>query len=320
MDAVSANITVLRSTTCFRIEDGSFFGWEGCFDGCGCCDGNCTHVWNYAQTLAFLFPKLEQTMRRNEFLVETRANGAMNFRARIKLQDPEWTMYPALDGQCGAIVRLHREWRLSGEDDLIVEMGENALKALDFALDYWDTDHDGVPDSRQHNTYDIEFYGPNPLSAGMLLAALKAGEAIARQLGQDGRAEAYAARFREGSARADALLWGGEFYVQRLEDVDRHPYQHGLGCLSDQLFGQFMAHMAGLGYVLPEEHVQTALKSIYRYNFKRDLSEHESVQRCYALGKESGLVLCSWPQGGRPRFPFVYSTEVWTGIEYQVAA
>jgi len=320
LDAVSANITVLRSTTCFRIEDGSFFGWEGCFNSGGCCDGTCTHVWNYAQTLAFLFPRLEQSMRRNEFLVETKKDGAMNFRARAKLQDPEWTLPPALDGQCGAIVRLFREWMISRDDGLIAQTGDNALKALDYAMEYWDTDGDGVPDSRQHNTYDIEFYGPNPLSAGMLLAALKAGEAIARQLGQASRADAYAARFAQGSTRMDKLLWNGDYYVQRLDNVDEHPYQHGVGCLSDQLFGQFLSHVAGLGYILPKEHVKNALQSIYRFNFIKDLWDHESVQRCYALGHEQGLVLCSWPHGGRPRFPFVYSTEVWTGIEYQVAA
>ena len=320
LDAVSANITVLRSTTCFRIEDGSFFGWEGCFNGCGCCDGTCTHVWNYAQTLAFLFPKLEQSMRRDDFLVETKCDGSMNFRSRTKLQDEEWGMPPALDGQCGSIIRLHREWLISRDDSLIADMGESALKALDFAMEYWDADSDGVPDSRQHNTYDIEFYGPNPLSAGMLLAALKAGESIATQLGQQARAQTYAARFAQGSARTDELLWNGEYYVQRLDDVNQYPYQHGEGCLSDQLFGQFLAHVAGLGYILPQDHVKQALQSIYRYNFLNDLSEHESVQRCYALGHERGLVLCSWPKGGRPRFPFVYSTEVWTGIEYQVAA
>ena len=30
-------------------------------------------------------------------------------------------------------------------------------------------------------------------------------------------------------------------------------------------------------------------------------------------------MLCSWPKGGKPTLPFVYSDEVWTGIEYQVA-
>lgn len=320
LDAASANITVLRSTTCFRIEDGSFFGWEGCFDGSGCCDGNCTHVWNYAQTLAHLFPKLEQNMRRNEFLIETKEDGAMNFRSRHVLKDEPWTMAPAIDGQCGSIVRLCREWRISGDKALIDDMGFSALRALDFAIDHWDRDGDGLPDSSQHNTYDIEFYSLNPLSCGVFLAALKAGMVIARQLGDAEREGHYETLFEKASEKADRLLWGGEYYVQRLDNVDEHPYQHGLGCLSDQLFGQFLAHTAGLGYVLPKDHVRQALLSIYRFNYRKNLRDHQSVQRCFALGDEPGLLLCSWPQGVRPRFPFVYSNEVWTGIEYQVAA
>ena len=32
------------------------------------------------------------------------------------------------------------------------------------------------------------------------------------------------------------------------------------------------------------------------------------------------MLLCTWPRGGKPTLPFVYSDEVWTGIEYQVAS
>jgi len=320
LDAASSNITVLRSTTCFRIEDGSFFGWEGCFGQEGCCDGNCTHVWNYAQTLAHLFPRLEQNMRRNEFLTETDSEGAMNFRARIRLKDEAWTLPPAIDGQCGSIVRLVRDWKISGDEKLMLELGPTALLALEYAITRWDRDGDGLPDSSQHNTYDIEFYGINPLSAGVFLAALKAGAVIAGQLGEVVKQQKYRNLFETASQKADQAMFNGEYYVQRLEDVDEYPYQHGLGCLSDQLFGQFLAHQAGLGYILPREHVRAALKSIVRYNFRENLEEHQSVQRCFALQGEPGLLLCSWPKGGRPRFPFVYSNEVWTGIEYQVAA
>ena len=63
-----------------------------------------------------------------------------------------------------------------------------------------------------------------------------------------------------------------------------------------------------------------AVKSIYQYNFKPDLSEHVNCQRTFALGDEAGLILCTWPHGGQPKFPFPYSDEVWTGIEYHVAA
>lgn len=320
LDALSANITVLRSPTCFRIGDGSFFGWEGCFDLEGCCDGTCTHVWNYAQTLAFLFPKLEQSMRRDDFLHETDAEGRMTFRSRKKLEEEPFNLAPAVDGQNGTIVRLYREWRLSGDDTLIRDMGESALNALDFTARYWDGDGDGLPDSRQHNTYDIEFFGPNSMACSVYLAALKAGAEIADALGQSSRADGYRRAFEAGKRRTDELLWGGAYYEQKLEDVNEHRYQFGSGCLSDQLFGQFLAHVAGLGYVLDPSHVKQAIQSVYRYNFRRDFRDFSNVQRTYALEDEQGLLLCTWPKGGRPRFPFVYCDEVWTGIEYQVAA
>src|SRR5206468_9736057 len=52
----------------------------------------------------------------------------------------------------------------------------------------------------------------------------------------------------------------------------------------------------------------------------RAFSDHANCQRIYALNDEAGILLCSWPNGGRPRYPFPYADEVWTGIEYQVAA
>src|SRR5262249_14243461 len=131
------------------------------------------------------------------------------------------------------------------------------------------------------------------------------------------------ARYRKagatGAERMDALLFNGEYFEQKIDDVDVVRYQYGTGCLSDQLFGQTLAHVAGLGHVLPAEHVRSAVAAIYRHNFRPDLTEHHSVQRTYALNDEAGLVLCSWPRGGQPRIPFVYCDEVWTGIEYQVA-
>jgi hypothetical protein len=51
-----------------------------------------------------------------------------------------------------------------------------------------------------------------------------------------------------------------------------------------------------------------------------DFREFSNGQRTYALNDERGLLLCSWPKGGRPPLPFVYSDEVWTGIEYHVAS
>lgn len=320
IDAAASAITVLRSPTCYRLDDGTFLGWEGCFDSAGCCPGSCTHVWNYAQTVAFLFPELERSMRRVEFGLETDETGLMAFRTRSVYGLPRWEMLPATDGQLGTIVRLFRDWKLSGDDAFLTELWPKAALALDFAFEYWDKDDDFVLDSQQHNTYDIEFFGPNSLSNSFFYAALRAGEEIATHLGDTERAERYRTAWREGSAKMDELLWNGEYYEQRIDDVDAYRYQYGKGCLSDQLMGQFLAHVAGLGHVLPEEHVRSAMKAVVKHNFKHDVGAIESVQRTYALPGESGLMLCTWPRGGRPRLPFVYSDEVWTGIEYQVAA
>jgi uncharacterized protein (DUF608 family) len=320
IDALGSNITVIRSPTCFRLEDGTLVSWEGCHDNEGCCEGSCTHVWNYAETLAFLFPELERTMRRVEFNVETDDDGRMAFRARRIFGLPKWDMLPAADGQLGAVVRLYRDWKLSADDAFLRSLWEKAAQALDFAFEFWDSDGDCVLDSEQHNTYDIEFYGPNSLTGAMFCAALKAGAAMAAHLGDEERRARYQDAFARGSARLDELLWNGEYYVQRLEDVNAWRYQYGEGCLSDQLLGQLLAHVAGLGYVLPREHVQKAVKSVFRWNFMKDSRWHTNAQRTYVLNGEPGLLLCTWPHGGRPRLPFVYSDEVWTGIEYQVAA
>ena len=67
--------------------------------------------------------------------------------------------------------------------------------------------------------------------------------------------------------------------------------------------------------------IASHLKSVHKYNLKTDLSNHANPQRpSYACGKEGGLLICTWPKGGELSLPFVYSDEVWTGIEYQVAS
>jgi uncharacterized protein (DUF608 family) len=277
-------------------------------------------VWNYAQTAAFLFPELEQTMRYVEFGIETGEDGNMAFRTWQKLGHQKWQYLPAADGQMGTIIRLYRDWKFSGNDKLIHDLWENAKKALDFAEHYWDSDGDFVLDSRQHNTYDIEFYGPNSMINSVYFAALKAGSEIEAYLGNRTEAARYKAMYEAGGRKMDEMLWNGNQYVQNLEDINKYRYQYGTGCLSDQVFGQMLAHVSGLGYILPQEHVRAAIASIYRNNFRTDFSDFHNVLRTYVLNDEKGLVLCSWPNGGRPRLPFIYADEVWTGIEYQVAA
>ena len=322
-DAVGANIAAARSTTCFRLDNGTplgqFAAWEGSFDHGGSCEGTCTHVWSYAQTIAWLWPELERSARQLEYRFETDEAGAQKFRANSVFGGSPWFMGPAVDGQLGTLLRLHREWRFSGDDDFLREVWPAAARTLDYAIREWDVDGDGVLEAMMHNTYDIEFYGAEPLANTMFFAALRAGARMAEHLGEADRAAAWRELAERGAARADELLYNGEYYRQVLENVDEHRYQYGEGVLSDQLLGQFHAHLGGLGHVLPAVRVRRAAAAIGRHNFRPDLTAHESTQRVYALNDEGGLLLASWPNGGRPAIPFVYSDEVWTGIEHQLA-
>jgi uncharacterized protein (DUF608 family) len=320
-EAISATATVLRSTTCFRVEDGTFFGWEGCFDTAGCCDGNCTHVWNYTQMTAFLFPELERSMRGSEFIYETEEDGRMAFRAGryFNADHKPWDM-PAADGQLGAVIRLYRDWKLCGDDGWLKQMWPGAKRALEYAFTRWDTDGDGLMDGQQHNTYDIEFYGVSSMLNAIFYAALRAGEEIERYFGNEETAALYAGRREKGAQKLDALTFNGEYFEQVIDDVNEHKYQYGKGCLSDQLLGQQLAHVSRLGYLLDKDHVRSAVQSIYKYNFRENFHNVTNLQRTYALNDDAGLLLCSWPKGGRPEIPFVYCDEVWSGIEYHVAS
>jgi hypothetical protein len=95
-------------------------------------------------------------------------------------------------------------------------------------------------------------------------------------------------------------------------------YQLGKGCLVDQLVGQFMAHVCGLGYLVDEGHVKTTLRSIVKYNRREGFDGHFNCLRSFVLGDESALLMASYPKG-RPRNPFPYFTEVMTGFEYAAA-
>ncbi|MCC6804062.1 MAG: hypothetical protein IT319_14365 [Anaerolineae bacterium] len=325
LDSVSANIVSARSNTCFWLEDGRFYGWEGCFDSAGCCAGTCTHVWSYVYTVAYLFPSLEREMRRIEFEIDTDDIGFMNMR-NYKSMGEEFVWQwggrkpeAAVDGQLGSILRAYREYQLSGDRDWLRSLWVGIKRAIDYASMHWDTDQDGVLDGKMHNTYDIEFYGPNPLSCINYLAALRAVEEMAKVLGDSDAAERCQRAFETGSRRFDEMTWNGEYFIQVIDDVDAHKYQHGLGCLSDQLIGQFHAHVLGLGDLLPKDHIRTAIKSVFDHNFRVGFRDHSNCQRTYVLKDEAGLLLCTWPHGGRPKFPFVYSDEVWPGVEYHVA-
>ena len=322
LDAISSQASIIRTNTVMVLEGKRTLAFEGCNDNAGCCPMNCTHVYNYEQALAHLYPDLERSMRETDFLVNMRDDGSMSFRTPVPLRKGGNNFRPAADGQMGCVMKVYREWRLSGDDAWLRKLWPEVKRALEYAWKQWDADRDGVMEGEQHNTYDIEFYGPNSMMGTLYLGALKAAARMARHLGDTASAESYEQLAEKGGARLDQLLWNGEFYIQKVDEKQQNAakYQYGDGCLSDQLLGQWFAEVVDVGKVLPPEHVRAALGSVYRYNFREDFSDWPNTQRLYAMNDEKGLLLCSWPRGKRPALPFPYSDEVWTGIEYQVAA
>ena len=343
LDAAGSQISTLKTPTCLRLEDGTFWAWEGTCDDTGCCAGTCSHVWNYTQAMPYLFPDVERTAREADYKYTLRDKGRMLFRQTLPLGDKvAETMPPAADGQMGNVLRFYRDWKICGGDNWLKKWWSKVRESLEFAWVHWDADKDGVMEGVQHNTYDIEFYGPNTMMGSLYLAALRAGEEISNYLGEPEKAKEYRAIFESGRKWIDKNLFNGEWYEQKvlpraietapkdfsvvinpanIPKEDEFPkYQYGKGCLSDQLLGQWCAYMYGLGDLFEPENIKKTAHSIFKYNFKKEFFDYANPQRIYAQDADSGTLLCSWNRGGRPEFPFPYSNEVWTGIEYAVAA
>lgn len=333
LDTVSSQASIIRTPTCLWTEDGRFHAFEGCHGAStgwqstgGCCPMNCTHVFAYEMTLSALFPDLERSMRETELYHQLHATGYLPHRVVLPMYLPRaWDRTiggpdnPALDGLLSMVLKVYREHRRNPDSDWLARAWSKVKTAMEHVMTVHDSEGDGVIRGEQPNTYDISVYGPNTFIGTLYLAALRAAEEMAKLQGDAELAERYRARFELGSANYDKLLWKGEYWIQ-IYDAEKNPEQnYGEGCHSDHLFGQWWAHTLGLGYVLPKEHVRAALRSILKYNFRGNFIGHKQIPRVFVSDDEPGIVICSWPHGGRPETPTLYSDEIWTGIEYEVA-
>ena len=346
VDAVAANLTILKSPTVLRQADGRLWAWEGCNDNAGCCAGSCTHVWNYAQAVPHLFPALERTLRETEFGPSQDDRGHQQFRAALPIRPVAHDFHAAADGQLGGILKVHRDWRIGGDTDWLRRLWPKVKASLDYCIGEWDPGRKGWLEEPHHNTYDIEFWGPDGMCTSFYLGALKAAVLMGRALGED--VSEYAAILEKGTRRTEQELFDGEYFIQKIQwknlraknplevksmvgayspearallEKEGPKYQYGTGCLSDGVLGSWLALVCGAGQVLDATKVASHLKAVHKHNLKHDLTAHPNPQRpSYACGAEGGLLLCTWPKGGELSLPFVYSNEVWTGIEYQVAS
>jgi hypothetical protein len=277
----------------------------------------------------------------------------MSFRLSLPLGTHYQTERPCADGQLGGILKLYRDWKLSGDLDWLRSIWPLAKRSLEYAWspdnhDRWDPERSGVLWGRQHHTLDMELFGPNSWLTGFYLGALKAAAEMADALGEPDTATEYRAIHERGRAWVSLHLFNGEYFVQHLDLTDRSvlrpfaateaqlgllgdgvehlywsqehrqlKYQLGDGVLIDQVLGQWHASLYGLGDVLDPAQVASAVAATYRYNFQERLGDVVNPCRVFGLDDESGTVIASWPDPARkPAVPVPYAQETMHGMEY----
>jgi hypothetical protein len=354
LDAVSANISILKSPTCLRLESGAFYGFEGCHCDSGCCEGSCTHVWAYTYAIPFLFPRLERSMRSLEYAYNMNPNGGMSFRLMLPPGRSPMQFRPCVDGQYATVMRVWREYKISGDKAWLKSLWPEIKRSIEFAwspdnTDRWDPNKDGIMEGRQHHTLDMELFGENAWLSGLYLGGLKAGANIARELGDGETAEDYERVYESGREKLNRELYNGEYFIQKIDLGDRSvldPYAGGArslqnqdvyaaywndekkeilyqiadGCGIDQVLAQWHANLIGLGEIFDHDKAVSALKSIYKHNYVPSMREHFNPCRLYALNDEAGTIICAWPKETKlPAITIVYAEETMHGFEYQAA-
>lgn len=345
VEAIADTICVLKSPTILRLEDGSFYGWEGCQEIEGACEGSCTHVWNYAYALPFLFPRLERSIRDLDYKYNWRDDGKLEFRMALPLGRQGEPFHACVDGQMGGVIKSYREWKISGDDEWLLKNWEHIKGALAYAWaptnpDKWDLDKDGILEGRQHNTLDTELFSASSWLEGLYITALKAAAEMADYFGETEQAEEYRKLYANGKKYIEENLWNGSYYFQKIDLGDRSlvadyddgdevwneetneiKYQIGEGCEIDQIVAQWHSDIIGLGDIFDPERVKIAAETMYKNNFKKSVRNFYNPWRLFCLDDEAGAIICDYPEGARkPSIPLSYAEETMHGFEYQLAA
>ena len=321
LDRTFLNTSILATSTCHWLGNGRFYAWEGV----GCCAGTCTHVWHYAHAPARLFPAFERGLREKvDFGVGFEpSTGRIRFRAE---HNDHW----AVDGQAGVILRTLREHQMSCDNTFLQRVWPRARQALEFLISK-DEAADGILDGPQHNTLDTDWWGQIAWLSGLYLAALRAGEEMAREMGDLAFADRCHDLVEKGRRSLVDDLFDGEFFLNRTDSRHLDAINSGTGCEIDQVMGQSWAFQVGLGRVLPLEPTRAALRSLWKYNFTPDVGPYRAARkpgRWYAMPGEAGLLMCTFPRadwdyakakGKGPDWAAGYFNECMNGFEYQVA-
>ncbi|MFR8332480.1 MAG: GH116 family glycosyl hydrolase [Oscillospiraceae bacterium] len=171
---MSANLAVLKTPTVMRLEDGSFYGWEGLHETAGSCEGSCTARLELRLRPPLPVPQAGAIHARNWMSAITCGRtGGCPFASSFPWAAAEDGFHPCVDGQMGGVIKTYREWKLCGDDDWLRSLWPQVKLALEYAWSpanpyRWDGNKDGVLEGRQHHTLDMELYGPNAWLQGLL--------------------------------------------------------------------------------------------------------------------------------------------------------
>ena len=324
LDRTFISIDCMATQTFHWFDNGRFYGWEGVT----CCPGTCQHVWNYAQGLARVFPSIERSLRSEvDYGIAFRANGALDYRAECARQ-------VAIDGQCGTIVRVYREHTTSKDSEFLKGIWPQVKQSIQYMIST-DASEDGILEGRQYNTLDQAWYGPMGWISSMYLAALAAGRSMALDMEDANFAQKCEKIIAKGRGRLTSDLFDGEYFIHKSDPKFPNATNTNDGCHIDQVFGQSLCSQLGLPRVVDKEPTESALNSLWRYNFAPDAGGYRNQMqdtikggRWYAMEGEAGLVMTTWPKGGADKasgkggydFAIGYFNECMTGFEYQVAA
>ena len=346
LDRTFINVSTLATTAAVRFDDlkdsaeneGRFYTSEGVYLG----EGTCTHVFHYEQAMGRVFPTLARQLREQVDLGLSygyKEDGIIGYRGEFSQFGSHDGRGYAVDGQAGTILRIYREHLMSTDKKFITSNWANIKGAMQYmiAQDKHKTGiADGILEGIQYNTLDRMWYGKIAWTSGLYAAALRASAEMADEVGDKKFAKECAKIANLAYANISGQLFDGEYFIQITDPEHPEAPNTNKGCHIDQLLGQYWASQLGLGHIVPEKQVKSALKSIVKYNFIENYNEFLKgseipISRWYADEDESGLIMCSFPKGGADLAPGLvkndweklvvgYFSEMWTGQEHAVAA